>query len=115
MALKGAVISPRNWVELTNVVLNGAFDNLATAPETKPVPLIVRRNACPPASMGSGDALVITGEVAAAAPATRTQDSQTLNQVTRRLMDTMALRIVVRATRLNSQEFLRTFWYSGET
>ena len=45
IARKAGVISPRNCVELTNVVLSGALDNLATAPETKPVPLIVRRNA----------------------------------------------------------------------
>jgi hypothetical protein len=74
-------------VELTNVVLSALSDNFATAPETKPDPVIVNRKACPPASIGSGDAPVMTGAVAAHPPVASTADRQHENQVARSITD----------------------------
>ena len=86
------MISPRSWVVLTNVVFSAVSDNLATDPETKPVPVIVNRKACPPASKGSGDAPVITGAVAAHAPAASMADQQQNNAAARGIMDFQPVR-----------------------
>jgi hypothetical protein len=48
-------------VALTNVVVRAAFPNVTVAPETKPVPLIVRVKAAPPAVVELGLRLVIVG------------------------------------------------------
>jgi hypothetical protein len=74
-------MAARSSVELTKVVLSPVPDKLAAAPETKPVPMIVIGKYGPPASIGSGDAPVMTGGVAADAPARRIEDSQTMRRV----------------------------------
>ena len=68
-------------MELTKVVLSPVPDKLAAVPETKPLPVIVIGKYGPPASIGSGDAPVMTGGVAADAPARRIEDSQTMRRV----------------------------------
>jgi hypothetical protein len=83
-------------VGLTNVVLSAVPDNLASAPARKPV--IAIRNACPPASIGSGATPVIAGGVVAQAPAMSAPYIQRM----RKVMDS-ALRYLVPRIRWNSQ------------
>ena len=79
--LNSAGMAARSSVELTKVVLSPVPDRLAAEPETKPVPVIVIRKYGPPASIGSGDAPVTKGGVAADAPARRIEDSQRMRAV----------------------------------